>query len=134
YDVSHVSGRHAPRFGVDLIHEPVMSGALSGTAENLTVFPQNPTDYLSEPQQFSVDLACGATATAGTTCMNTPAANGSFSQNLQRLGFYAEDSWRLTSHLILNYGLRYDTTVGLFNASGRSQLQNPALMTLQALQ
>ena len=40
YDVSHVSSRHAPRFGVDLIHEPVMSGALSGTAENLTVFPR----------------------------------------------------------------------------------------------
>src|SRR5271157_3601605 len=133
YDVSHVSGRHAPRFGVDLIHEPVMSGALSGTAENLAVFPLNPTNYLGQPQQFPVDLACGATSTPGTTCQNTPATNGSFSQNLQRLGFYGEDSWRITSHLIVNYGLRYDTTVGLFNASGRSQLQNPAWMTLQAL-
>jgi hypothetical protein len=133
YDVSHVSGAHAPRFGVDLIHEPVMSGALSGTAENLTVFPQNPTNYLGDPQQFSVDLFCGATATLGTTCVNTPATNGSFSQNLQRLGFYAEDSWRVASHLSVNYGLRYDTTMGLFNASGRSQLQNPALMTLQVL-
>ncbi len=134
YDVSHVSGRHAPRFGVDLIHEPVMSGALSGTAENLTVFAQNPAVYLGEPQQFTVDLACGVTATSGTTCQNTPAINGSFSQNLQRLGFYAEDSWRVTSHLIINYGLRYDTTVGLFNASGHTQLQNPALLTLEALQ
>ena len=53
YDVSHVSGRHAPRFGVDLIHEPVMSGALSGTAENLTVFPLDPVNYLGDPQQFS---------------------------------------------------------------------------------
>jgi len=126
YDVSHVSGRHAPRFGVDLIHEPVMSGALSGTAEKLTVFPLNPTDYLGQPCQFSVDLSCGAAASSGTTCVNTPATNGSFSQNLQRLGFYAEDSWRATSHLIVNYGLRYDTTFGLFNASGRSQVQNPA--------
>jgi len=133
YDVSHVSGRHAPRFGVDLIHEPVMSGALSGTAENLTVFPLNPAVYLGEPQQFTVDLACGATATPGTTCQNTPASNGSFSQNLQRLGFYAEDSWRVASRLMVNYGLRYDTTVGLFHASGRTQLQNPALMTLEAL-
>ena len=38
YDVSHASGSHAPRFGVDFIHEPVLSGALPGTAENLTVF------------------------------------------------------------------------------------------------
>jgi hypothetical protein len=133
YDVSHVSGRHAPRFGVDLIHEPVMSGALAGTAENLTVFPLDPTEYLGEPQQFSVDLSCGPTATPGTTCVDTPASNGSFSQNVQRLGFYAEDSWRLTSQLVVNYGLRYDTTFGLFEASGRSQLQNPALLTLQAL-
>ena len=35
---------------------------------------------------------------------------------------------------MLNYGLRYDTTAGLLIASGRSQLQNPALLTLEALQ
>jgi hypothetical protein len=34
----------------------------------------------------------------------------------------------------LNYGLRYETTLGLFTASGRSQLQNPAFLTLKALQ
>jgi hypothetical protein len=133
YDVSHVSSRHAPRFGVDLIHEPVMSGALAGTAENLTVFPLNPTDYLGEPQQFSIDLSCGAGASPGATCVDTPAGNGSFSQNLQRLGFYAEDSWHAASHFMVNYGLRYDTTFGLLEASGRSQLQNPALLTLEAL-
>src|SRR5271157_370092 len=133
YDVSHVSGRHAPRFGVDLIHEPVMSGALAGTAENLTVFPLNPSDYLGDPPQFSIDLNCGAAATPGATCVDTPASNGSFSQNVQRLGFYAQDSWRARSHLIINYGLRYDTTLGLFQASGRSPLQNPALLTLQSL-
>jgi hypothetical protein len=53
---------------------------------------------------------------------------------VQRLGFYAQDSWRATPHLTINYGLRYDTTFGLFTASGRSQLDNPALLTLQALQ
>jgi hypothetical protein len=47
---------------------------------------------------------------------------------------YAEDSWRATPSLTVNYGLRYDTTFGLFTASGRSQLQNPALLTLEALQ
>ncbi len=53
---------------------------------------------------------------------------------MQRLGFYAQDSWRVTKHLTVNYGLRYDTTFGLFEASGRNQLQNPAYLTLQALQ
>ncbi len=70
------------KFGVDFIHEPVMSGALPSNAENLTVFAQNPTDYLGNPQQFAVDLNCTPTATlqvtAGTTCTSTPAGNGSF--------------------------------------------------------
>ena len=116
----------------------MLSGALPCTAENLTVFAQDPIDYLNNPQQFSADLTCTPTAavqvTAGTTCTTTPAGNGSFSQNVQRLGFYAQDSWRATPHLTINYGLRYDTTFGLFTASGRSQLDNPALLTLEALQ
>ena len=138
YAVTHSSGKHGPSFGVEIIHEPVLSGALSGTAENLTVFARDPTDYLNNPQQFSADLTCTPTATLqvtpGTTCTSTPATNGSFSQNVQRLGLYAQDSWRLTPELTVNYGLRYDTTFGLFTASGQSQLSNPALLTLRALQ
>ena len=134
YDGSHTTGSHAPRFGIDFIHEPVLSGALSGTAENLTIFPLNPTDYVSNPSQFSEDLVCSQFATPGTTCQNTPAGNGSFSQNVQRLGFYAQDSWRVTPTLTVNFGLRYDTTFGLFQASGRDQYANPAYSTLKALQ
>src|SRR5580658_2750164 len=138
YAVTHSTSRHSPSFGVDFIHEPVMSGALPSNPENLTVFAQNPVDYVNNPQQFAVDLTCTPTAalpvTPGTTCTSTQASNGSFSQNVQRLGMYAQDSWRVTPNFTLNYGLRYDTTFGLFTASGRSQLDNPALLTLEALQ
>lgn len=138
YDVIHAAGRHTIKFGVDFIHEPVMSGALPGNAENLTVFAQNPTDYLANPQQFAVDLSCTPTdtldVTPGTTCTSTPTGNGSFAQNVQRLGLYVQDSWRATPHLTVNIGLRYDTTFGLFQASGRSQGDNPALLTIQALE
>ena len=65
--------------------------------------------------------------TCGTT--STPAGNGSFSQNVQRLGLYAMDSWRAMSHLTINYGLRWDTTFGLFNSSGVSQNDNAAVLT-----
>jgi hypothetical protein len=137
YDVTHVAGRHTIRFGVDFIHEPVLSGALSGTAESLTMFAMNPADYLGNGQQFSVDLTCTPTVliavTPGTTCSNTPANDGSFSQNVQRLGLYAQDSWRFNSHLTINYGLRYDTTFGLFIASGRTQLANPDIALLAQL-
>jgi hypothetical protein len=135
YDVTHTTGKHAPRFGINFIHEPVLSGALTANAENLVVFVLDPTDYAADPQQFSTDLTvCSATPspniTPGTSCISTPAGDGSFSQNVQRLGVYAEDSWRVTRNLTVNYGLRYDTTFGLFDASGRSQAQNPFLLAL----
>ena len=123
---------------MDFIHEPVLSGALAATPENLTIFALDPAAYLSNPQQFNVDLTCTPTptipVTPGTTCSSTPAGDGSFSQNVQRLGLYADDSWRATPRLTINYGVRYDTTFGLFSASGQSQLNNPALLTIQALQ
>ena len=50
------------------------------------------------------------------------------------LRFYAEDSWRASHHLTVNYGLRYQTTWGLFDGSGRTQLENSAYTTLQALE
>jgi Carboxypeptidase regulatory-like domain/TonB dependent receptor len=133
YDVSHTMGRHAPRFGINFMHEPVLSGALSGTAETLIQFPNNPSFYVANPSQFYSDLSCASPLPAGVACTATPAADGSFVQNVQRLGLYAEDSWRVTSRLTVNYGLRYDTTFGLFTASGRSQLTNPVFQTLQAL-
>jgi Carboxypeptidase regulatory-like domain/TonB dependent receptor len=134
YDASHASGRHAPKFGIGWIHEPVLSGALSSNEETLITYPDNPDFYVANPGQFYFDPACQAPEPdPAIGCTATSAANGRFSQNVQRLGLYAQDSFRVSSHLTVNYGLRYDTTFGLLNASGRSQLQNPAYLTLKAL-
>ena len=125
YDVSHISGRHAPKFGINFIHEPVLSGAFPGNDETLFAFPQNPTFYLTQPPSvFTADMQAGA---------STSNLGGNFSQNVQRLALYAEDSWRVTPQLTVNYGLRWQTSFGLLQGSGRSQLQNPAFLTLQAL-
>jgi hypothetical protein len=134
YDVSHVSGKHAPKLGISFIHEPVLSGALSGTEETLITYPNNPDFYAANPGQFYFDPTCQSpVADPGIACTNTPAGDRSFSQNIQRLGLYAQDSWRVSAHLTVNYGLRYDTTFGMFRGSGRSQLDNPAYITLKAL-
>jgi hypothetical protein len=118
YDLGHVTGDHSFKFGVNFIHEPVLGGAFPGNQETLHSFPNDPTFYTANPSQFPVDYADGAST--------TPATNGSFSQSVQRLAFYAQDSWRLSRHLTLNYGLRWQTTFGLFIASGRSQTANPS--------
>jgi hypothetical protein len=126
YDVTHAVRDHSFKFGVNFIHEPVLSGAFPGNAETLYKFPQDPNYYLNQPPSvFTADMAAGASP--------KPAGDGSFSQNVQRLALYAEDSWRVTRHLTMNYGLRYQTTFGLFIASGRSQTENPSFSLLPSL-
>jgi len=129
YDMSHSTGDHAFKFGVNFIHEPVLAGAFPGNQETLYAFPNDPTFYTANATnlaQFPLDYASGAST--------TPAGDGTFFQSVQRLGLYAEDSWRVTPHLTVNYGLRYQTTFGLLTASDRSQAQNALFPTLQALQ
>jgi hypothetical protein len=134
YDVSGSVGRHAPKFGVDFIHEPALSGAFPGQAETLYMLTEDPTFYLTNPAQFTAELDC-LPPFDGSNCQttSTPAGNGNFSQNVQRLGLYAMDSWRVTPTVTINYGLRWDTTFGLFQASGVNQSFNPAVETIRGL-
>jgi len=124
-DVARTGGKHAIKFGVNFIYEPVLSGRLADDAETLAAFPEDPSFYVANPADFTADFAAGSEF--------IPASNGTFSQNVKRLGVYAQDSWRVRPSLTLNLGLRYDTTFGLFRASGRNQDQNPAVVTLNAL-
>ena len=60
YDVAHTTGRHAPRFGINFIHEPVLSGALAGNAETLLQYPNDPSFYAANPSQFFFSSECAA--------------------------------------------------------------------------
>jgi Carboxypeptidase regulatory-like domain/TonB dependent receptor len=148
YDLSHVRGDHALKFGINFVHEPVLSGAFAATAEQFTTYPSNPDCYINPP-----GADCGGITSplpfyyappadqcspapdpaSGINCTFTPAGDGNFSQNVQRLALYAEDSWRASHHLTINYGLRYQTTFGLFDASGLSQTANPSFSLLPSL-
>ncbi|MGP0017914.1 MAG: TonB-dependent receptor domain-containing protein [Candidatus Sulfotelmatobacter sp.] len=148
YDLSHATGDHSFKVGINFIHEPVLSGAFAATAEQFTTYPSNPDCYINPP-----GADCGGITSplpfyynppadqcnpapdpaSGITCAFTPAGNGNFSQNVQRLAFYAEDSWRVSHHLTVNYGLRYQTTFGLFTASGQSQAANSSFADLALL-
>ena len=152
YDLSHVAGSHALKFGINFIHEPVLSGAFPATAEEFIIYPANPDCYINPPNgpdcggittplpfyytsPNPTSSACNPPPdpTSGITCTFTPAGNGNFSQNVQRLALYAQDSWRVSHHLTVNYGLRYQTTFGLFTASGQSQAANPSFPQMASL-
>ena len=127
YDVTNARPRHAIKFGINFIHEPVLSGSFPGNNETLYQFPQDPAYYTASPAnlaEFASDMEAGA---------SNSNLGGGFSQNVQRLALYVEDSLRVTRNLTVNYGLRYGATFGLFEASNRTQQFNPAYITLQAL-
>jgi hypothetical protein len=127
YDLSRATGDHSLKFGIDFIHEPVLGGAFAATDETFIQYVSNPDVYAQNPGSFYFSPQCAAGPPAdGSSCNFTPAGNGSFSQNVQRLGLYAQDSWRVSHHLTVNYGARYQTTFGLFTASGKSQASNPS--------
>ena len=124
YDLGNEHSRHSLKFGVNFVHEPVLGGAFLGNAETLYQLPQNPTYYVNNSAQFIADLNSGA---------STSNLGVGFSQNIQRLAFYGQDSWRAGRGLTFNYGLRYSTTFGMFIGSGRDQTRNPGYITLSAL-
>src|SRR5215471_4462426 len=148
YDLNHVAGSHSPRFGINFIHEPVLSGRIADDAERLIQFTAlNPSDLLASGQSLAPFFTCdpGAVSPDPAACpvdssgnplariTDVPAGGGKFAQSVLRLGFYAQDSWRIRPNLTVNYGLRYDRTFGLFDSNGGNQFQNPAVAAVSAL-
>ena len=124
YDLSYTLRGHALKIGANFIHEPVLGGAFPNTSETLYTLPENPTFYIGDQAQFLTDRAAGASSSG--------IDGGGFAQDVQRLAFYAQDSWHVRD-LTLNYGLHYSTTFGLFHASSRDQTTNAGYLTLRAL-
>ena len=134
YDVSDSPAGPLLKFGVDFIHEPVLSGAFPGTAETLDRFDPGP-DLLSDQSESvhgGVELLRPLRRRQLSDHFHS-GGDGSFSQSVQRLGLYAMDAWRVTPELTINYGMRWDTSFGLFQASGVNQALNPAVQTIRGL-
>src|SRR6267143_1699129 len=63
YDVTHTDGRHSTRFGINLIHEPVLSGALAAAAEYVYSPPDDPSFYLNNHQaDLAAIMSCNPNA------------------------------------------------------------------------
>jgi hypothetical protein len=93
--LSHVRGRHSFKFGSDLIWQRIdnfFPGLFSGSY----TFNSYADFFNNNPFQYQQNFAG-----AGT--------DGPLSRpNVNEIAFYAQDSWRVTDRLTLNYGVRYD--------------------------
>lgn len=116
--VSHVAGRHNFRFGGLFRRTQVNSnqGHYSNGVYNFTTSPVNESfaNFL---------LGSPSTFTQG---------GGDFYRGLRSwdLAFYAQDEWRITQRLTLNYGVRYEVTTPFSEINGRLNAFSPGVQSV----
>ncbi len=101
-NVSWVKGKHSLKFGFDIANTEDYSNSLSNRAgtftySNVTTFAQDFTNPAPGPSHWSSYSQVFGNPIVDTTITD--------------LGFYAQDSWKVTPKLTLNLGLRYEYSV-----------------------
>src|SRR3954454_4827547 len=88
-------GAHTMRAGADLIFQKI-ANFFPGNFSGSYTFPSFAAYAANQPNQFTQAFA--GPGTTGATS----------NPNVNEYAFFIQDSWRVTSKLTLNYGLRYD--------------------------
>jgi hypothetical protein len=108
--VTWIHGNHSFKFGSDMYWSAVPQIAYSSTMGN----------YVFSPNETAMPYLVGQTLPGGSLGFNyasfllgavdnyTIAQVADYRQAKKQLGFYAQDSWKISRKLTVDYGVRYD--------------------------
>ena len=126
-DISYNIGDHGLKFGVDYLWEPSLGGFFKFNSTLELDFQDLPSVILSNsnglyPQGFSTPGAVtGMSISNGDPYEDLPGG-------AKMLGLYFQDSWKVTNHLTLDLGLRYDRDFNLLGTSIQAQSRTYQLL------
>jgi hypothetical protein len=108
--LTKIRGNHTYKIGTDMYWSAVPQIPYTNTAGNFTFSPnETAMPYLVGQTLSGGSLGFNyASFLLGAVDSYSIAAVADFRQAKKQLGFFAQDSWKITRKLTLDYGLRYD--------------------------
>jgi hypothetical protein len=124
--ITWTHGRHAFKFGGEYMRDIIKvfysgnSGELGGMTFGPNFTASAPTDPLKNTGEGMADFFLGL-----PTAFGRGLSSGSWTQTTNIIAGYAQDTWRLTDHLTLTLGLRYEAHTPWVESNNQQTNFNP---------
>lgn len=114
-DYSYTVGKHTLKAGVDFLYEPQVGGFFENNPTPEFDFFDTATNLLDKTKYPNGFASPGAIQLSTGT-----AGDPRFNLSPKMLGFYFQDDWRASRHVLLNLGLRYDRDIDTYGIAAQA--------------